>query len=658
MNKSFARRLLNSTVVTGTILSLVGAQTAAATQLAPNDNNTTSPIKHVIVIIGENRTFDHVFATYKPRVGQSVLNLLSEGIVKANGEPGPNFSKATQFGQPVQYQASQPGNYTIDPGKTQAYTTLPAPGAAGAPTHASDTDPPPFATLVAAANYEYGLYPGQLSLITTGATGLSSTHTPDTRITNDATLPDGPFQITGATLPYDSYTGSPVHRFYQMWQQTDCDVSHATAQNPTGCLSDLFPWVETTVDTGSNGAPPPTGYNPATYQNVEGATSMAFFNMAKGDVPYFKQLANQYTISDNFHQAVMGGTGANHIMLGYADAIYYSNPDGTPGMPPAGQIENPNSQTGTNNFWINDGYGSTATNDGGSYTACADTTQPGVLPIVNYLTAVGVNANCATGAYYLLNNYNPGYVGDGTTDPAVNGPFTIPPVTQRHLGDDLNAKGVSWAYFGESWDDYVADPNGETNPAGYLYCNICNPFQYSTQTMTNEQQRLMHIQDTTDLYNDIASGDLPAVSIVKPNGLNDGHPASSKLDLFESFTRKIISEVQKNHDLWASTAIFITFDEGGGYWDSGYIQPIDYFGDGTRIPLIVVSPYTAGGYVNHSYADHVSLDKFIERNWSLGPITSRSRDNLPNPVATQTNPYVPTNRPALDDLFDVFNFAN
>ncbi len=60
------------------------------------DNETTTPIKHVIVIIGENRSFDHVFATYQPRHGQTVWNLLSEGIVNADGTPGPNFSKALQ----------------------------------------------------------------------------------------------------------------------------------------------------------------------------------------------------------------------------------------------------------------------------------------------------------------------------------------------------------------------------------------------------------------------------------------------------------------------------------------------------------------------------------------------------------------------------------
>jgi phospholipase C len=103
--------------------------------------------------------------------------------------------------------------------------------------------------------------------------------------------------------------------------------------------------------------------------------------------------------------------------------------------------------------------------------------------------------------------------------------------------------------------------------------------------------------------------------------------------------------------------VFVTFDEGGGYYDSGYIQPLDFFGDGTRIPLVFVSPFTTGGVINHSYGDHVSIIKFIERNWELPPITSRSRDNYPNPKATADNPYVPTNSLAIDDLFDLFNFG-
>ena len=119
--------------------------------------------------------------------------------------------------------------------------------------------------------------------------------------------------------------------------------------------------------------------------------------------------------------------------------------------------------------------------------------------------------------------------------------------------------------------------------------------------MTSAAQRHAHLADRPDLDADIESGNLPAVSIVKPDGLLDGHPASSKWDLFEAFTRKIIEEVQHKPDLWAHAAILITEDEGGGYWDSGYIQPLDFFGDGTRIVAIMVSPFSTGGKVSHVY---------------------------------------------------------
>lgn len=116
------------------------------------------------------------------------------------------------------------------------------------------------------------------------------------------------------------------------------------------------------------------------------------------------------------------------------------------------------------------------------------------------------------------------------------------------------------------------------------YCNICNPCLYDTSIMSNPAQVKAHMKDTADLYSDIGAGALPAVSFVKPSGYVDGHPSSSKLDLFEGFTKKIVDMVM-NSPYWDNTAIVITFDEGGGYHDSGYVQPLDFFGDGTRIPL-------------------------------------------------------------------------
>ena len=131
---------------------------------------------------------------------------------------------------------------------------------------------------------------------------------------------------------------------------------------------------------------------------------------------------------------------------------------------------------------------------------------------------------------------------------------------------------------------------------------------------------------------------MPAVSFVKPDGLLDGHPASSKVDLFEGMVKKIMDHLTANPELFADTVLFITMDEGGGYYDSGYIQPLDFFGDGPRIPMIAVSPFSRGGHISHTYTDHVSILKFIERNWDLKPLTDRSRDNFPNPRSDERQP--------------------
>src|SRR5262249_2174075 len=101
------------------------------------DRHTTTPIKHVIIIIGENRTFDNIYATYVPKHG-TVWNLFSKGIVKADGSPGPHADLAQQF----QLTTINPVSFFIDtsklinPGKTAYAPFLPTPEAGGAPPHA------------------------------------------------------------------------------------------------------------------------------------------------------------------------------------------------------------------------------------------------------------------------------------------------------------------------------------------------------------------------------------------------------------------------------------------------------------------------------------------------------------------------------------------
>jgi phospholipase C len=670
----------------------VGGMLAVPARADEDHRRTETPIKHVIIIVGENRTFDHLFATYKPKDGQSVDNLLSKGIINEDGTPGPHYALAHQFSADITGSTE----YQLSPKHKSLFSNLPAPLNGGPTDVCTDNK---ICSLGDATSSEDGLSDSPVDyyqFLTTGGTGLTG-KVPDTRIDGVhgsapySTLLPGPFQLSnGKTFTWDSYAASPVHRFYQMWQQADCDASHATQRNPSGCKSDLFTWTEVTVGSNVNGVAQPsnfsTDYSPTAKTTGEGATAMGFYNVLQGDMPYFKDLADNYSMSDNYHQPVMGGTGANSIMLGFGDALWFSDENGNPAKPPhnefiwggtadAGtvdEIENPNPVPGTNNWWIQDGYGGggfgSAIFGGGSYSNCSDPSQPGVEQIRNYLQSLKppVKPNCDEGHYYLLNNYNPGYFGDGTnayTDRYVfNTAFTIPPTNQRSIADVLLENHISWKSYNDQWTPYLSDKYqlnyGTVGPNSDQYCNICNPFQYQTSIMANDAVRTAHIVDTSDLYTDIQNGTLPAVSYVKPSGWVDGHPASSKFDLFEGFTKKIVDAVKSNPELWESTAIFITVDEGGGYYDSGYIQPLDFFGDGTRIPLLVVSPYSAGGKISHVYSDHVSILKFIEKNWNLDPITGRSRDNLPNPKVNDDNPYAPENSPAIGDLMDLFEFGH
>jgi phospholipase C len=564
-----------------------------------------SPIKHVIVIIGENHTFDNVFGTYQPSKGQKVWNLLSEGIVNASGGAGPNVGEA------LQQTASDTtaDGYQLSPTRTGPYSTLPQPN----------------------TTYVSPACDGQ------------SGGVPDARF--PSSLPNAPYQITKYVPYFDdhgadmslgtcefegAFVGDPLHRFYQMYQEV------------SGGANDLWTWVHETAGD-SNGTPPPSPFTDQSTQ--QGALDMGFYNMAAGDAPVFNFLAHNYAMSDNYHQAVMGGTGANHIMLGTGDAAFYQDATGNATSPPAGEVENPDAQPGTNNFYTQDGYGDGGTN-GGSYSDCSDSSAAGVAGVDAYLNTLSYNVAdlCAPGHYYLLNNYNPGYNVDGSLNTST---FTVPPQQSlRTIGDELSANGISWGYFGEGYDNGNPGPN---------YCGICDPMQYSSSVMTDPTKRANIQHGLDDFDAEAANGTLPAVSFLKP-GDDDGHPGYSTLAAFEGFVSHAVNQVQNNPSLWKSTAIFVTFDEGGGYYDSGYVQPVSFFGDGTRVPMLAISPYAKPGYISHTYTDHASILKFIERNWNLSPLSGRSIDQLPNPVSTKKDPYVPENSPAIGDLFDFFDF--
>ena len=594
---------------------------------------TTTPIKHIIVIVGENVSFDTLYGTYQPSAGQSISNLVSRGIVKADGTPGPNYSAA------VQRQAvNQSDRYNISPARTSVYSKLPTPSLIGV-----------------------------LNLATLQFAGP----VPDTRFSSLNV--NGPFQITHF-VNYTSGLGDPVHRFFQMWQQTGGDN-----RSP-----DLFTWTASTTGAGGD-------TRGITAENSgQGGEQMGFYNMGQGDAPYFKYLADHFAISDNYHQSIMGGTGANFLALATGDVAVF-NINGNLATPPQNQIENPDPLPGiaNPNFFTRDGY------SGGSYVNCADETQPGVPSIAQFVKRQGINTNCEQGAYYLVNNYRPPYDESGKLVPGSGGlprytdakTYMYPPQRLHTIGELLSEHGVSWKWYtgGRDDADVVSDPFyplayaqavaavktavpagtpdaviasiAAKNAIARLRPNLYNDIGDPLNGSANISGTPLHdnLQGLNSFFRQVADGSLPEVSFVVPKDLDSGHPGYSATARYEAFLSDLVGKVQANRNLYGSTAIVITTDEGGGYFDSGRIQNVDFFGDGTRVPLVVVSPYAKKGQVDHTYYDHASVIKFIEHNWRLPALSGRSRDNLPNPVVGQ-DPYAPLNTPAIGDLMNMFDF--
>ena len=610
-----------------TLKATVAAAAILVMSLAAQAASTKTPIKHLIVVIGENVTFDTLFGTYVAPAGQRVLNLASQGIVELDGTPGPHYLRAVQSTAQV-----DDGRYTLHPQRTGHFPKLPQPSLNGA------FNP---ATL-----QPYGSIP-------------------DPRFA--ALAANGPFPITNF-VKYGDGLGDPAHRFFQMWQQT----------GGTNHRLDLFAWVATTVGTGG-ATPGVTVSNPG-----QGGELMGFFNMSKGDAPYFKHLAQQWAISDNYHQSVMGGTGANFFALATGDAAVYRIA-GHLATPPANQIENPDPHTGTNNFYINDGY------SGGSYVNCADPSQPGVAAIDAVLRAHRRASNCEPGAFYLVNNYDPPYDVTGAPKALGADKFVYPPQVVPTIGESLSTHNVSWKWYTGGRDDadittdalypiiYAqvaaaikaqlhlppSTPNAALEPGlttqaiksarPLLYNNIGDPLNASQNVVTNPALKA-NLQGLASFYADVSGGSLPEVSFIVPKNLDSGHPGYSAPARYEAFLKDLVTRVQANPSVWADTAIIITTDEGGGYFDSAPIQPIDFFGDGPRIPLIVVSPFAKRNFIDHTYQDHASILKFIRHNWNLPPLSYRSRDNLPTPDRNDDRRFERDERPAIGDLTTMFDF--
>src|SRR6266566_3442363 len=137
---------------------------------------------------------------------------------------------------------------------------------------------------------------------------------------------------------------------------------------------------------------------------------------------------------------------------------------------------------------------------------------------------------------------------------------------------------------------------------------------------------------------DVQSGNMADVSWITPPG-HDGsdHPPSPTIPAQNYLTDQVNAVM--NSPYWASTAIFVTWDEWGGFYDHVSPPQVDNLGLGPRVPLLVISPFAKQGYLSHSLGEFASFDKFIEANWSLPDLGQRDANH------------------AISDLMDFFDFS-
>ena len=342
--------------------------------------------------------------------------------------------------------------------------------------------------------------------------------------------------------------------------------------------------------------------------------------------------------------------GATSADIGYGYGNYLSDntltPDPTlPGFP----YSNANTNLNPGDCWaLNTVY--PLRGPAGGYAAPAGppylnlpTPYEGFTPTVVMKTANGSNSVFTAGLTYAPISFT-----------VTNS--RLPLQTYDTIGDRLNAAGVSWAWFSGGWD------NAKNGTADFLFQFHHQPFAYFTNYAlaqspqyplagsTNDPIPGVDSYDTNgapvgygigsanhlldedaDFYRMLDAGTLPHVSFVKPIGEDNSHPGYASIKRGQAWMGNIVSRI-KNSKLWPQTVIFICYDEHGGQWDHVVPPVIDRWGPGTRIPFIIVSPFSKKGYVDHNQYETVSMLSFIEDLYNLTPLNTRDANALP-PVA-------------------------
>jgi len=290
--------------------------------------------------------------------------------------------------------------------------------------------------------------------------------------------------------------------------------------------------------------------------------AMGYYDIRKTSIWRY---ARDFTLADNYFHATFGGSYMNHIWLVCECVTRYENaPD--------------------------------------SVKATVDAS--GAMIKDGAVTPDGYAVN----TIYSVNSPHPASAKPETLLPPQDGFTTI--------GDQLSERHIGWAWYGGGWSDALA---GHPDP---LFEYHHQPFAYFKQFGDGTPGRAEHLKDEADLFADIAKGTLPPVAFWKPIGEEDQHPGYAELVAGDHKVEEVIEKVRKSA-LWKDTVIIITYDENGGSWDHVAPPRLDRWGPGTRVPLIIVSPFAKRGYVDHALYDTTSILKLIHERYRLPALGDR-----------------------------------
>lgn len=198
----------------------------------------------------------------------------------------------------------------------------------------------------------------------------------------------------------------------------------------------------------------------------------------------------------------------------------------------------------------------------------------------------------------------------------------IPSLTMPTIGDRLSDKKISWVWYAGGWDQALKEGEDGDEEEGHLSTHH-QPFVYFKNYADGTAAKKEHLKDENELNAILdGKGKLPQVSFVKFTSMDDEHPKDSDVMRGQQHTADLVEKILKSK-YGKDCAILITYDEHGGRWDHVAPPKVDKWGPGSRVPFIIISPFSKKGFVDHTIYTTASILKFIENRFGIKPLNDR-----------------------------------